>query len=49
MSGAQAPWLRPHGAADSAVNGEMLSEQEELAIDQATVNFSNAYSQGSVF
>ncbi|XP_020090088.1 transcription factor BIM2-like isoform X2 [Ananas comosus] len=46
MSGAQAPWLRPHGAADSAVNGEMLSEQEELAIDQATVNFSNAYSQG---
>nr|CAD1826646.1 unnamed protein product [Ananas comosus var. bracteatus] len=46
MSGAQAPWLRPHGAVDSAVNGEMLSEQEELAIDQATVNFSNAYSKG---
>ncbi|XP_073010819.1 transcription factor BIM2-like isoform X2 [Typha latifolia] len=45
MTQAQDQWLRPSGVVDSAVSSE-TSEQEELIIDESTINLSNAYSQG---
>lgn len=39
-------WLRSPCPTDYAVNGDVLSEHEELAIDDGTISVSSAYSEG---
>ncbi|PKA46330.1 Transcription factor BIM2 [Apostasia shenzhenica] len=39
-------WSRPTSLADCSVSSDMLNEQEELTIDEGTINVSSAYSQG---
>lgn len=45
-SQAQPHWLGSSSPADCAVSSEMLNEQEELIIDEGTINASASYSQG---
>ncbi|XP_020274653.1 transcription factor BIM2-like isoform X2 [Asparagus officinalis] len=44
-SQSQSQWLRPSGPVDCSESGEMSNEQEELTIDEGTINVSTAYSQ----
>ncbi|KAJ6800085.1 transcription factor BIM2-like isoform X2 [Iris pallida] len=44
-SQSQSQWLRPSCPADCSVSSDMLNGQEELTIDEGTINVSAVYSQ----
>ncbi|XP_020264396.1 transcription factor BIM2-like isoform X1 [Asparagus officinalis] len=44
-SQSQSQWLRPSAPADYSVSSDNLNEQEELTIDDGTINVSTSYSQ----
>nr|XP_019707623.1 transcription factor BIM2 isoform X4 [Elaeis guineensis] len=46
MASQSQSWQRPSGPADCNIGGDMLSEQEELAIDEGTISISSVYTQG---
>ncbi|XP_008783042.1 transcription factor BIM2-like isoform X2 [Phoenix dactylifera] len=46
MASQSQSWQRPSGPSDCNIGSDMLSEQEELAIDEGTINISCVYTQG---
>ncbi|KAJ8512747.1 hypothetical protein OPV22_003181 [Ensete ventricosum] len=46
LSQPQSGWQRSSCPADCTMSSDMLSEQEELVIDEGTINISSVYSQG---
>nr|XP_018680735.1 PREDICTED: transcription factor BIM2-like isoform X3 [Musa acuminata subsp. malaccensis] len=46
LSQPQSGWQRSSCPADCTMSSDMLSEQEELVIDEGTINISTVYSQG---
>ncbi|KAG1364320.1 transcription factor BIM2 [Cocos nucifera] len=46
MASQSQSWQRPSGPADCNIGSDMLSEQEELAIDEGTISISSVYTQG---
>lgn len=45
---AQSLWLGSSSPADCAASNEMLNDQDDLIIDEGTINASANYSQGCV-